>query len=390
MEYDECMNHRGFLYGACTSAHQVEGNSVNNNWWQWEQSRLPQFRSGIACDHWNRYEEDIALAHKLGHTAHRLSIEWSKIEPVEGKFDISAIRHYRAVLMELKKYNMKSFVTLHHFTNPLWLEKQGGWESPQTAERFARYVTYCAQHLGDLVDFWVTINEPMVYAVQSYYKAVWPPQKNNLFTMLGVMHNLSKGHLRAYRILHRITPDTPVGLANSLVAYVPEHPERVMSKLKARVSNWFFNHRFFSLIKNKQDFLGVNYYFTNHSYESHAVRSDLGWIVSPEGFTNVLLDMRRYKKPMYITENGIADAHDVNRAEFIRSHLRAIETAQKQGADVRGYLHWSLIDNFEWADGFTPRFGLIAIDYRTQERTIRASAWVYKAIIDQAKNTQIL
>ena len=372
------MNHRGFLYGAATSAHQVEGNCVNNNWWKYEQSRPPQFRSGIACDHWSRYKEDFALANQLGHTAHRLSLEWSKIEPVEGVFDRTAIEHYRAVLAELKRLNMKTFVTLHHFTNPLWLEKYGSWESSQTPERFARYVKYCAEHLGNLVDFWITINEPMVYAVQSYSKAVWPPQKKNIFLFMRVIYNFAKGHMRAYRVLHRATPHAPVGLAMSQVAYASEHT----------LKNWWFNHRFFSLIKNKQDFIGVNYYFADHADDSNAVKSDLGWIVSPGGLTRILVGLKKYNKPIYITENGIADAHDANRAEFIRSHLRAIETAQKQGADVRGYLHWALIDNFEWAEGFVPRFGLIAIDYATQKRTIRPSAYVYKAIIEQVKQAK--
>lgn len=372
------MNHRGFLYGAGTSAHQVEGNSVNNNWWKWEQGRPKEFRSGIACDHWNRYAEDIALAHQLGHTAHRLSLEWSKIEPTPGHFDVAVIAHYKAVLLELKKYNMKAFVTLHHFTNPLWVEKNGAWESSETAELFNRYASYCAQQLGDLVDFWITINEPMVYAVQSYFAGVWPPQKKNVFTMLRVINNLAKGHVLAYRTLHRITPRVPVGFAKSIVAFAPEQS----------LKNWFYNHRFFSLIKNKQDFIGVNYYFAEYDRTNSAVRSDLGWIVSPDDFERILLELQKYNKPMYITENGIADANDVNRADFIRSHLRAIENVQKQGVDVRGYLHWSLIDNFEWAEGFTPRFGLIAIDYATQERTIRPSAYVYKAIIEQARNDE--
>lgn len=374
------MNHRGFLYGAGTSAHQVEGNSINNNWWKWEQSRPAEFRSGIACDHWNRYVEDIALAHQLGHTAHRLSLEWSKIEPTPGNFDVAAIAHYRDVLLELKKYNMKAFVTLHHFTNPLWVEKRGGWKSSETPELYAKYVSYCAQHLGDLVDFWITINEPMVCAVQSYFKGIWPPQKKNIFTMLRVINNFAKGHLLAYRTLHRITPHVPVGIAESVVAFAP----------KQSIKNWFFNHRFFSLIRNKQDFIGVNYYFAEYVDSPNVVRSDLGWIVSPKGFERILLGLKKYNKPLYITENGIADANDVNRADFIRSHLRAIENVQRQGVDVRGYLHWALIDNFEWAEGFTPRFGLIAIDYETQKRTIRPSAYVYKAIIDQAKKDEKL
>ncbi len=364
-----------FLYGAATSAHQVEGNSINNQWWAWEQHRLKQYRSGIACDHWDLYEKDFALAHQLGHTAHRISLEWSKVEPVEGKFSTSAIEHYRAVLLALKKYNMKTFVTLHHFTHPLWLEKQGGWENSQTPEKFAKYAKYCAEHLGDLVDYWITINEPMVYASQSYFKGIWPPQKKNIFSTVRVINNMARAHLLVYRILHRAYPAIPVGLASNMIACAK----------KDFLKDWLFNHLFFHRIKNTQDFIGVNYYYANSSDEPAPSRSDLGWIISPQGFTQVLLSLKKYKKPIFITENGIADASDTKRAEYIRSHLRAIEKAQALGCNVRGYLHWALIDNFEWAEGFSPRFGLIAVDYTTQKRTIRPSAFVYKAIIEQAK-----
>lgn len=368
------MNHHGFLYGACTSAHQVEGSSVNNQWWVWEQGRPRKFRSGAACDHWNRYKEDFALAKNLGHTAHRFSLEWSKIEPTQGKFDQAVIEHYRDVLKELRGLGMKTIVTLHHFTNPLWFERRGGWKDGQSVELFNTYVRYCAQHLGDLVDYWITINEPMVYAVQSYYAGVWPPQEKNIFSMMRVVRNMARAHRNAYRILHSVTSHVPVGLANSQV-YYGSHK---------KLNDWFFNHRFFSLIKNKQDFIGVNYYFADDAVDPHAPRTDLGWTIYPKGLTEILLALKKYHKPIIITENGIADAKDIHRGDYIRSHLRAIEQAQQQGVDVRGYLHWALIDNFEWAEGFDARFGLIEVDYKTQQRTIRPSAYVYKAIIEQA------
>ncbi len=395
MGYDGCMAD-SFLYGAATSAHQVEGNNVHNDWWAWEKSKADIEDSGQAADHYNRFREDFALAKNLGHTAHRFSIEWSRIEPQEGVWNDSAIQHYREVLEELRELGMKSFVTLHHFTNPVWLAEKGGWMNSQTPELFARYARYVAQHLGDLVDFWVTINEPMVYATQSYWRHRWPPQEKNFFHMLSVIRNLARGHRRAYRALHQVSPGVPVGISKHLIAYLPEHIGHIDDRLVAKAEDWWFNHRFFSLTGNTHDFIGVNYYFTTKqrvrifkrqfaSVPWDGAKSDLGWPIRPEGLHHVLLHMKRYKKPIYITENGLADANDVLRADFIRDHLRAVEEAQHAGVDVRGYLHWSLLDNFEWSDGFHPRFGLIEVDYATLERRVRPSAYTYKAIIEQAR-----
>ena len=385
-----------FLFGASTSAHQIEGGNSNNDWWKWEKKRPKSFQSGAAADSWNRYREDIVLAKKLGHSAHRLSLEWSRIETQEGRFNSAAIAHYREILQELQANGMKTFVTLHHFTSPAWLSRKGGWESNETPELFARYAKKVAQELGEHVDFWVTINEPMVYATQSYMKGVWPPNKKNIFLMLRVIRNLAKGHRMAYRVLHKLRPRTPIGFAKHVVAYMPESKTKLTDRIAVALYDCFFNHMFFSLLWNMQDFVGVNYYFTRKlrvtlfpfSISEVALdtpTTDLGWPIYAKGLTQALLHMKRYKKPIYITENGLADAADNKRADFIRSHIRAIEAAQKQGCDVRGYLHWSLIDNFEWAEGFVPRFGLIEIDYATQKRTIRKSAYVYKAIIEQSK-----
>ncbi len=385
-----------FLFGASTSAHQVEGENRNNDWWEWEKMRPPHLRSLKAADSWNRYSEDFALVEQLGHTAHRFSLEWSRIEPEQGKFNQAAIIHYREMLQDLRSRGIKTFVTLHHFTNPIWLSRLGGWEYSGTPELFSKYARYVAQHLGDLVDFWITINEPVVYASQSYMRGIWPPQKKSFYSMLKVMRTMAKAHVLAYRSLRHAHSHVPIGFAKHVIAYLPEKGTRLDDRIISRIEDWFFNHLFFSFIGDKQDFIGVNYYFTHKlrvrlfppsivSVPSSAPTTDLGWPISPAGLTQALLSMRQYKKPLYITENGLADASDTKRADFIRSHIRAIEEAQRQGCDVRGYLHWSLIDNFEWAEGFAPRFGLVEVDFKTMKRTIRPSAYVYKAIIEQSK-----
>ncbi|MEX1112527.1 MAG: glycoside hydrolase family 1 protein [Candidatus Andersenbacteria bacterium] len=384
-----------FLWGAATSAHQVEGNNIHNDWWEWEQRRPIEFRSGRAADHYNRYKEDFALAKSLGHNAHRISLEWSRIEPAKGQWSRKAIDHYRDVLREMQYNGLKSFVTLHHFTSPQWFARRGGWVQREAADHFEQYVRFVSQQLGELVDYWVTINEPMVYATESYWRKRWPPQVQSLSQMLRVIGTMAEAHRRAYRVLHQTTPRAQVGFAKHLIAYLPEHIGQLDDQLVARLEDWWFNRRFVDLVGDTFDFVGVNYYFTT----KHRVKlfpltlkkvpwdgpvTDMGWPIRPEGLTHVLLNMRRYNKPIYITENGLADADDSRRADFIRDHLRAVERAQIQGADVRGYLHWSLLDNFEWDSGTAPRFGLVEVDYETLERRPRPSAYAYREIIKAA------
>lgn len=362
-----------FLWGAATSAHQVEGGNVHSDWWKWEKETRGKEQSGRAADHYNKYKEDFELAKKLGHNAHRLSIEWARIEPTQGKWDMEAVAHYRAVFEELKKQELKIFLTLHHFTNPQWVAAQGGWTNSKTVDCFAKYVEFVASQYGDIIDFWVTINEPMVYASQSFWHAKWPPgMRRASLSLIRVVLNMAAAHRRAYRILHRHLPKAQVGIAKHLVAFL----------YGERMADLWFNHAFWALTKGTHDYLGVNYYFSSQWEKWTGARSDLQWPINPHGFTHVLKHAAEYKLPIYITENGLADSSDSIRPDFIRDHLRAVEEAQKAGADVRGYLHWSLLDNFEWADGFGPRFGLIEVDYETLERKPRPSAYVYKAIIE--------
>lgn len=387
---------RSFLFGAATSAHQVEGSNVHSDWWEWEKKTPGIERSGQAVDHYHRFREDFALARALGHTAHRLSIEWSRIEPAPGMFNRNEIQHYREVLQELRRQHLVSFVTLWHFTSPQWFMKRGGWLAGDAPELFGRYVNVIAEELGDLIDFWVTVNEPMVYATMSYWRKRWPPQHRSIRGLTKTVAQLARAHGVAYRKIHRLYPAAQVGMAKHLIAYVPDQEQQLDDRLFAGLENWWFNRRWFALTGNTHDFIGVNYYFTRklrvhvfppsmREVDWPGPKSDIGWAIRPEGLTHVLLEMKRYNKPIYITENGLADADDSKRSDFIRAHLRAVEKAQAQGADVRGYLHWSLLDNFEWDLGFKPRFGLVEVDYETLTRKPRPSAYVYKAIIEQAQ-----
>ncbi|GAB4339263.1 MAG: glycoside hydrolase family 1 protein [Candidatus Abyssubacteria bacterium] len=408
----------GFLWGTATSAHQVEGGNRNNDWWQWEQrpgTIADGSTSETACDHYNRFQEDFDLIKNFGHNAHRLSIEWSRLEPQEGLFSSDEFEHYRRVLLALHERGIQPMVTLHHFTNPLWLSRIGGWENPRAVECFVRYARAAARELGPLVQFWNTINEPAVYAHQAYIRGNWPPGSKSLRSAAIVLTNMLRAHALAYHAIHENSPASRcrVGIAKSVTLLEPLRPRNWLDKALARWSDFLFNHWFLDAIETGKlswpigmgqkvqilsgthDFIGVNYYtrrkvqfrlcnpadlLRRNPPPPNTVTNDLGWEIYPEGLYKMLMGLRKYQRPIYITENGCADARDALRPEFLRQHLTQMHRAITEGADVRGYFHWSLLDNFEWTFGLTPRFGLVEVDYRTQARAPRPSAHIYSRI----------
>ncbi|HHE45880.1 MAG TPA: glycoside hydrolase family 1 protein, partial [Candidatus Moranbacteria bacterium] len=277
----------GFLWGSSTSAHQVEGNNRNNwsewekenakrlaktakdKWAGWQQEKFPEmfqpenYISGQACDHYNRYEKDFDIIQKLGHNAHRFSIEWSRIEPEEGKFNEKEIEHYRKVILALREKEIEPFITLWHWTNPLWLTKKGGELSQDFPQYFLRYTKLIVSELGDLVNFWITINEPTSVIANSYVNGVWPPQKRNLLLALKVYKNLAKAHNKAFDGIHKIYPKAKVGLANILTFYEAYNDKSILDKITVRVARYLVNEKFLNLTKGKHDFLAVQYYFHN-------------------------------------------------------------------------------------------------------------------------------
>lgn len=396
----------GFLWGSATSAYQVEGGIENNNWWAWAYKKEPVsilgreislVKAGKACDHYNLYEKDFDLAKSLFQNAHRFSIEWARIEPEEGKFNIEALEHYRSVIRSLKERQIIPFVTLHHFTNPVWFHKKGNWLKPDSIESFGRYVEFIAKNLGEEAEFWMTVNEPELYAswyppLQGAYKGSRLPDP---IDALRVINNLIQAHKKAYGILHRFGgKNIKVGVAKNNFCF-DGYPD-----IFAKIASWFWNREFLNRIKNHQDFIGLNYYFHNR-FKISPIRSpkkwfnqnenkettDMGWEIYPEGIYYVLRELKRYNLPVYITENGLADKGDQKREKFIRDHLFWIKKAIDDGVDVRGYFYWSLMDNFEWDKGFDPRFGLLEMDYKTMQRKIRPSANFYA---DICKNNQII
>lgn len=401
----------GFLWGAATSAHQVEGN-LNNDWTEWERmnaERLAEaarekqwpshilnqhpnplekenYISGKAVDHYNRYGEDFDIAKSLYHNAHRFSLEWSRIEPREGEFSEEAILHYRDVLRALKARGMVPFVTLWHYTLPVWMRDKGGLESDQFVKYFTRYVRTIVKRLDDLVTHWITLNEPTVVLLDSYIRGVRPPQKVNPFAFFKVFKNLAEAHNKAYEMIHRTDKLAQVGVANLLDFWEPADTMSPLDQWVYKQAKYYRNERFLELTAGSHDFFAMQYYFHTKIAFPFAIKnenkrvSDLGWEIYPEGIYHILKDLKSYKLPVYITENGVADLRDYVREDFIRDSLFWVHRAIREGVDVRGYFHWSLLDNFEWDKGFWPRFGLVRVNYKTLERRVRPSAQFYAEI----------
>ena len=407
----------GFLFGAATSAHQVEGNALNQ-WSEWElknADRLAQeaatkswppeilartpsplqkenYISASACDHYNRFEEDFDIAKTLGHNAHRFSIEWSRIEPSEGHFDETAIDHYRKVVRAIRNRGMEPMITLWHWTNPLWLQAQGGVLAKKFPTCFARYARRMAQELGTDANLWMTLNEPTSVIINGYMRGLWPPQKKSMWHAWRAAHNLARAHRMGYAAIHEMLVSAEVGFGH-VMSFIEPFSSSWKDRLAAKALDYFLNVYFLHLTKRAYDYLAIQYYFHEKVQFPHtrrnenAVVSDMGWEVYPEGIYHLIMSLKKYAKPIYITENGLADADDSRRPAFIENHLRMILRAIAEGAFVRGYFHWSLLDNFEWDKGFWPRFGLVAVDYQTHTRTIRPSALRYAEIIRSQKKS---
>lgn len=383
----------GFLWGAATSAFQVEGNNVHSDWWEWEQTaQPPEKRSGLACDQYNRYESDFDLAKSLGHNAHRLSLEWSRIEPEEGKFDPREIEHYQKVLKALKDHGISVMLTLHHYSNPAWFAKKGGWESGKSPYYFERFVKTIVPEIKDYVDFWITINEPTIYVWRKYWTPNWPDAKKSFIGQTRTYLHFASAHKRAYRAIHKLDPGKPVGIAHNVQTYDCYHKHSFLEQMWVMGADIGTNHLFYILTRGYHDFLGVNYYFNHHlNRQGHLFPtevmaenftkevSDLGWEIHPGGIFSILTDLSDHI-PIYITEVGIATSNDDRRIRFLMRYLQEVYRAIKAGVDVRGFFYWSLLDNMELTDGFEARFGLVEVDFETQKRTPRPSALVYKDI----------
>lgn len=400
-----------FLWGTATAAYQVEGNNTNSDWWAWEQEAgtiLQGHRSGLASNWWQDAERDLATAVSLGTNAHRLSLEWSRIEPEPSVFDPAALDRYRQILQTMVDGGIEPMVTLHHFSNPLWLVEKGDFGSDIVVDYFQRYTRKVVETLGDLVPKWVTINEPMVYAFMRYLEGKFPaPQQKGWVAAGRALRNMLRCHAAAYHTIKELQPAAQVGVAKNLVVFDTKPESGFLSRWWARRIDWLYNRAWMEAMANGRsrfpfgagridhladtfDFVGINYYtrfyvrfppvggLLEEAWGPDAVVSDGNYgEVYPDGLFQVIKQMVPYEKPIYITENGVPDAADRLRPSFIITHLREIWRAISFNYPVMGYYHWSLVDNFEWDRGWTQRFGLIALDVETQERTLRESGRLY-------------
>jgi len=390
----------GFMWGTATAAYQVEGDNEHADWWQWEKDNPTRVRepSGRAVDHYHRYEEDLNLAKDLNTNLYRFSIEWSRIMPHENSIDRHELEHYGNMIAACRVRGIKTMVSLHHFTIPQWLKEKGGWGWRGAAKAFGEFVKIVADAYIGQVDYWNTINEPMVIVSQGYVTAVWPPARKNYFEAFRVYLHLVDAHKNAYNIIHetakRRNIKVQVGSANNLISLAAYNRHRFADRAYVSFMDWVWNHAFINATAGYHDYLGVNYYFHQRVHpgkkrimgaivdirEEQRDMSDIGWEVFPSGLFDALSDISNYNLPIIITENGIATKNDDRRARYIVSYVKELYHAIAAGIDVRGYCYWSLLDNYEWEKGFNASFGLVEVKQPSLERVLKPSAKIYSMI----------
>lgn len=418
----------GFAWGVATSAHQVEGGNCNNQWSAWEnQGRIKSGdHVGLACDWWRNAEQDFDRAQQLGVNALRLSVEWSRIEPEEGRWDRAALARYREMLKGLRQRGVRPFVTLHHFTNPLWFEAKGAFSAPESVALFQRYTQRVLEELGDLCQDWATFNEPNVYTTLGYLLGEFPPgQRGRFLHAAFVTRNLCLAHAASYRTIHALQADANVGWAQHVIIFKPHHRRSPIDRWLSAFLDHRFNNSFaecvlkgyapfplsafgqnLAQVTGTCDYIGINYYnrlrvgfapnspqslFLRLTVPAHKPHGDSGVELLygeayPKGLRRAVERFALFDKPIYILENGVPDRQDRIRPWFMKAAVKQMRKLLAEGVDLRGYFHWSLTDNFEWTQGWRLRFGLIELDPVTQLREPRASARLYADIIRQSRN----
>jgi beta-glucosidase len=368
-----------FVWGTATAAHQVEGANWNNDWWAWEHNPSSPCTepSGDACDHWERWPEDLDLLAGLHLNAYRFSVEWSRVEPEDGEFSSAALEHYRRVCARCRELGVEPIVTLHHFTTPRWVAAQGGWSEPATADRFARFAERVTGAVGDVVDRMCTINEPNWLVTNGFFLGTWPPGLRGGEEAKRATETVISAHRKAGEAARAGRGAVAVGLAVSMsdLQALPGGESR-RDKIRRTMEDVWLE------ATNGDDFLGVQVYTRIRVGPDGVVPNEEGvpvtlmgyefWPEALEACLRRAWDVTHL--PLLVTENGIGTTDDTERIEYVERALRGVHRCLTDGVDVRGYLYWSLLDNFEWVFGYRPTFGLIAVDRTTQERQVKDSA----------------
>ena len=399
----------GLLLGTATAATQIEGGDKNNNWARFAaQGKVEDGTSPVrADDHYNRWQEDIDLMGELGLQIYRFGIEWSRIEPVRGCYDRTAIDHYRQEISYMISKGIRPMLTIHHFTNPLWFEDMGAFENPESVDIFLAFVEKVVASFGDLVSDYITINEPNVYCTNSLFYGIWPPEKKSIGALVKAFSNMTACHVKAYDLIHEKRgqmgyKDTQVSFANHLRVFEPKNGKNLWHCLCAKLTAWLFQGAItrammtgkcrFPVLRRKgvkpgkyYDFIGINYYSRStvtgiaDGVREGCDKNDLGWEIYHEGLLQLANELFEiYRAPVYVTENGTCDNDDTFRSRFIYDQLKLISETENP---IARYYHWSFTDNFEWKEGESARFGIVHVDYETQKRTVKDSGKFYSAII---------
>eukprot|EP00612_Vaucheria_litorea_P002182 CAMPEP_0171455450 /NCGR_PEP_ID=MMETSP0945-20130129/2341_1 /TAXON_ID=109269 /ORGANISM="Vaucheria litorea, Strain CCMP2940" /LENGTH=498 /DNA_ID=CAMNT_0011980695 /DNA_START=92 /DNA_END=1588 /DNA_ORIENTATION=- len=431
-----------FIWGVSTSSHQVEGNCDNNNWFRWENIERPpdqdptikdNQKSGLACDHWNRIEEDTELIKQLGVDSYRFSLEWSKIEPEKGKYDSEAILHYHKEIDHLLANQIQPMITLFHFSYPIWFEDLGAFEKIENSEHFIRFSKNMFEEYGEKVKLWCTVNEPEVFVSNAYVTGLFPPGKLGKMHLAGtVIKNLLHCHVEIYQTFKIISEekklDVKVGIVKDLFQFHPYKWHNLFDYFLAWECDHLFNAQIIKFFKtgkfhfwvpfaayvsmedkrakSSNDFIGLNYYshyyvnmfnlLTNQIMEEkllakpREIMTDMPHPSYPEGIYYALMTLSKLKIPIIVTENGISDKYDDRRKMYIRRYIYAMSKAIKDGANVVGYYYWSLMDNFEWIEGYHQCFGLYKVDFDTQKRTLRNGSKAFISIVSKHKRGLIV
>lgn len=387
-----------FFWGAAISSYQTEGENTNSDWYLWENKKKLE-QAGKASNHYHLFQKDFELAKDLHFNSLRISLEWSRICPRIHNYADKELAHYRQVIESLAALHIKPIVSLHHFTNPIWFYEKGGWLSHKNVDLYLHYLRKVVNLLKDKVEYWLIFNEPLVYIYNSFILGIWPPGRKSLIDAQKALRNIIQAYTLGYREIKALYAGGAVypkiSFSKHMRIFSPCPTLNIgLNNICANLRDGLFNWQILDRMhqKNLMDFIAINYYckeyvkfkfplgiacgHTNHSEN----KNYLNWYIYPQGLYELLIKLKKYNLPIIITENGTAQTNDTAYEEYLTSHLASVGNAISQGVDIRGYLWWSLIDNFEWHEGFGPRFGLIEVNYHNFSRRIRPFALTYAKI----------
>ena len=400
---------RGLQMGVSTASMQVEGGQVDANWNDWYQKGRIKDGTDPATgnDHWQQWEQDTALMAQMDLQLYRFSVEWARLMPREGFVDEAVVERYRQELQLLREKKIRPLLTIHHFSNPMWFESKGAFEKRENLQHYLDLVKLVAERFGDLCSDYITINEPNVYATNSYLFGAWPPGEQKLGKTIAVMENLAWCHIRAYGLLHEIREskdyqDTMVGCANHVRVFAPKNERNLWHRFSAKLTGYLFQDaltdamtlgRFSLPLRNwgklpkgeYTDFIGLNYYTRStvsgigDGVRENSPRNDLDWEIYPQGLVECAQQLYAVlPRPIWVTENGTCDNDDRFRCKYLYEHLKVLS---RSDLPFERYYHWCFCDNFEWVEGNWAKFGLVAVDSQTKQRTVKRSGEFYSRVI---------